>query len=142
MEILFSLGQATMGDLAQHMDAPPTRPALRSIIKMLEQKGHLVQCGTRGREHVFKPARAPEREGQAAWRKVLSTFFGGSMRDGLAAYLNDPSVNISAEEIETIEGLLAKARQRSQEDSSKPKPSRKPKAKGATKTHPKRKPRS
>lgn len=120
MEILYALGKATLGEVAGRMGSPPTRPALRSIVTILEEKGHVVRSGTRGREHVFRPRRQPQREGRAAWRKVLATFFGGSMEAGLAAYLNDPSVELSPAELETIEKLVRDARRRVSEQADGP----------------------
>jgi BlaI family transcriptional regulator, penicillinase repressor len=110
MEILFSLGKATLGEVAEQMPAPPTRPAMRSIVKILEDKGHLEQSGKQGREHVFRPRRRVAKEGRSALSKILTTFFGGSMKDGLAAYLNDPSQNLDSDELEGIEAMIREAK--------------------------------
>ena len=117
MEILYALGEATLSDVASRMTDPPTRPAMRSILTILLQKGHLTQGGKRGREFLFRPKREPAREGRAAWRRVLTTFFGGSIRDGLAAYLADPSVKVAPEELKEIESLIREARRRSAKSS-------------------------
>lgn len=110
MEIVFSLGEATLGEVAGQMQAPPTRPAMRSIVKILEEKGHLEQSGKRGREHLFRPRRVVEKEGRNALSKILTTFFGGSMKDGLAAYLNDPSQELDPDELREIEAMIREAK--------------------------------
>jgi BlaI family transcriptional regulator, penicillinase repressor len=110
MEVLFSLGKATLGELAEQMQAPPTRPAMRSIVKILEDKGHLEQSGKSGREHVFRPRRRVAKEGRNALSKILTTFFGGSMKDGLAAYLNDPAQDLDPQELEKIEAMIREAK--------------------------------
>ena len=110
MEILYALGKVTLGDVAERMKDPPTRPALRSIVTILEDKGHVLRCGKRGREHLYRSRRQPKREGRAAWKKMLATFFGGSVQEGLAAYLNDPSIQVSDEELKTIEKIVRTAR--------------------------------
>lgn len=112
MEILFSLPEATLGDLAAQMENPPSRPALRSIVKILEDKGHVTPCGKRGREYLYRSRHQSAPEGRAAWRRLLQTFFGGSMKDGLAAYLSDPSTEVSPEELKTIEKLVRETRLR------------------------------
>lgn len=113
MEILLSLGQATLGELSAQMKSPPTRPAMRSIVKILEVKGHVEQSGKEGREHVYRPRRRVAKEGRNALAKILTTFFGGSMKDGLAAYLNDPSQKLDAEELEGIETMIREAKKKS-----------------------------
>lgn len=112
MEILFALGEGTLAEVAARMASAPTRPALRSIVTILAEKGHVETAGKRGRQLVYRPLRKPQAEGRSAWRKVLATFFGGSMRDGLAAYLADPSVALTAEELKEIETLIRAARKR------------------------------
>jgi len=112
MEILFSLGKATLGEVAEQMQSPPTRPAMRSIVKILEDKGHLEQSGKQGREHVFRPRRRVAKEGRSALSKILTTFFGGSMKDGLAAYLNDPTQDLDPEELQNIETMIREAKKK------------------------------
>lgn len=112
MEILISLDEGTLTQVAAKMKSPPTRPALRSIVKILEDKGHLDQAGKRGREHVFRPKRRVAREGGSALSKILATFFGGSIKDGLTAYLNDPNREHDPEELDQIEAMIREAKKR------------------------------
>ena len=112
MEILLRLEKATLAEIADRMDDPPTRPAMRSIIKGLEGKGILRQSEKRGREFLFEPASQVNQEGPSALRKLLKTFFGGSMSTGIAAYLNDPDQEINSEELEQIEALIQEAKKR------------------------------
>lgn len=113
MEILFALGEATLSEVAERISDPPTRPALRSIVTILMEKGQVGTAGKRGREYVYRPLRQTVREGMAAWRRVVSTFFGGSVKDGLAAYLADPEASVSPEELKEIESMIRAARRRS-----------------------------
>lgn len=112
MEILFALGEGTLSAVAGRMADAPTRPAMRSIVIGLMDKGHVATAGKRGREYVYRPLRQPAREGAAAWRRVLATFFGGSVKDGLQAYLADPATAVSADELKQIETLIRAARRR------------------------------
>lgn len=118
LEIVFAMGEGTLGEIAEQMKSPPTRPAMRSIIKILEEKGHIEQTGKRGREHVFRPRRVVKKEGRSAWRKLLATFFGGSISDGFAAYLNDPNVQLDPAELDEIEALVRDAKQKAKQSNS------------------------
>ena len=121
MEVLFSMSQGTLGEIADRMQSPPTRPAMRSIIKGLEKKGHLEQAGKQGREYIFRPKEHAQQEGQSAFSKLLSTFFGGSIKKGLAAYLSDPSLELSVEELEKIEEMVREAKQKANTSGKVPK---------------------
>ncbi|HUF61442.1 MAG TPA: BlaI/MecI/CopY family transcriptional regulator [Verrucomicrobiales bacterium] len=111
LDIVFALEVATLTEIAAQMESPPTRAALRSTVTILERKGHLVHDPERrGREYVYRPARAREREGRSAWRHVVGTFFGGSVHQALAAWLSDPKDRVSPEELRELEELIRQAR--------------------------------
>lgn len=115
LEILFARGEATLAEVGERMEAPPSRPALRSIVKGLEAKGQVVESGKRGREILYRPRRRRDREGRAAWKRVLETFFGGSLRDGLAAYLSDPRTSVDEDDLRELEKMIREARERGPE---------------------------
>lgn len=106
LEIVFSLGEATLSDILKHVDNPPTRPALRSIIGILESKGKLLQGKKRGREFTFRPAQSRKRVGRSALERVLNTFFSGSIGDAVATHLNDPRAQFSDEELAELSALI------------------------------------
>jgi BlaI family transcriptional regulator, penicillinase repressor len=114
MDIIFVASEATVADIEAKMAAPPTRPALRSLVTILEDKGHLTHT-KRGREFVYQPAANPEKVGRGAFGRVVDTFFGGSITQALASFLSDPTARISAEELKELETFVSeKRRQKTQ----------------------------
>jgi hypothetical protein len=59
---------------------------------------------------VYQPTRAPEKAGKSALRRVLETFFSGSMEQALAAHLADPATQLSEEEVDRLAKLIDEAR--------------------------------
>ncbi|YCM44312.1 BlaI/MecI/CopY family transcriptional regulator [Verrucomicrobiaceae bacterium 227] len=114
MEIVFSLGETTLTGILERVDNPPTRPALRSIIGILETKGKLIQGKKRGREFTFRPAESRKRVGKSALTRVLDTFFSGSLGDAVATHLNDPRAKYSDEELAELAALIESKRTKSQ----------------------------
>ncbi len=110
MEIVFSLGEATLSDLLARVDNPPTRPALRSIIGILESKGKLTQGDKRGREFTFRATESRSRVGRTVLGRVLDTFFSGSLGNAVATHLNDPRVRYTDEELEELAELIESKR--------------------------------
>ena len=110
MEIVFSLGEATLTEILERVDDPPTRPALRSIIGILEDKGRLTQGNKRGREFVFRATESRKKVGRSALGNVLETFFAGSIGDAVATHLNDPRARYSEEELEELAALIESKR--------------------------------
>lgn len=109
MEIVFSLREATISDIQSRMKDAPTRPALRSLLTILEGKKRLRHT-KRGREFVYAPTTEPASAGRSAFRRVLDTFFEGSIGQALVAHLGDPRSRLTSEEVMELEDFLRKAK--------------------------------
>jgi len=114
MDVVFSLGEATVTQVCESMVDPPTRTTVRTLLRILEEKGHLKHR-SQGREFVYQPTRAKSKEGQSAMRRVVSTFFGGSFEQAVAAHLTDPTSHLESTELKAIEKLIREAKKRTSE---------------------------
>jgi len=110
MEIVFALGEATLTDILERVDDPPTRPALRSILGILEDKGKLVRGSKRGRELLYRATESRKRVGRSALGKVVDTFFSGSLGDAVATHLSDPKAKLSDAELDELAQLIESKR--------------------------------
>ena len=112
MEVVYRHGEATLTRVLEEIESPPTRAALRSILRILEEKGHLKHR-KEGREFVYQPVKSRATEGRSAFNRMLDTFFDGSLGQALASHLASPGVRYSEAEIDDlIEHLDAAKRQR------------------------------
>jgi predicted transcriptional regulator len=111
MEIVYARGKATVNDVLADMADPPTRTSVRTMLRLLEQKGHLTHTVT-GREFIYRPVAPRAQVGKSALKSVLRAFFGDSLPRALAAYLADPKTKISAEEAEELQTLIDQAKKR------------------------------
>lgn len=105
MDIIFALGEATLTQVSEAMDEPPTRPALRSILTILEEKGHLKHRQD-GREFVYRSVVSREKAGRSTLDRVLGTFFGGSITQALVAYLSDSKTKLTRDEIAELRRFI------------------------------------
>jgi predicted transcriptional regulator len=111
MDVVYARGEATVSQVADGIPDPPMRGALRTLLRILETKGHLAHR-KRGREFVYRPTQPRGQAGRSALGRVLDVFFGGSLENAVAAHLSDPrrSARISAEELRRLSDLIEKAR--------------------------------
>lgn len=86
MDVLFARGEATVLEVAEALPDPPTPMAVRRMLHILVEKGHLKRR-PEGREMVYAPRQRKARAGTNALQRVLETFFGGSLEEALAAHL-------------------------------------------------------
>jgi predicted transcriptional regulator len=109
MDAVFALGEATVNQVVATIPSPPTAMAVRRMMHILEEKGHLRRRET-GREVIYAPRQAKDKAGRRAFERVLETFFGGSLEEALAAHLHSRKDRVSAEERERLIALIEHAR--------------------------------
>jgi len=109
MDIIFARGEATAVEVFRSLPDPPSRTAVRTLLRILEEKGHLKHV-QRGREFVYQPTQPRLRAGRSALKRVLSTFFDGSLERAVAAHLADSSANLPAGELKRLAEIIQQAR--------------------------------
>jgi predicted transcriptional regulator len=108
MDAVFALGEATVNKVVETIPSPPTAMAVRRMMHILEEKGHLRRRQS-GREVVYFPRQAKGKAGRDAFEQVLETFFGGSLEEALAAHLHSRKDHVSADERERLIKLIQQA---------------------------------
>lgn len=111
MDLVFAQGEATLSQIMEGMESPPTRPALRSILTILESKGHLKHR-QEGREFIYQPVHSRAAVGQSTLRRVIGTFFGGSVSQALVSYLSHPQTKLSKDEVAELRRFLDETKPR------------------------------
>ena len=111
MDIIYARGEASATDVLNDMPDPPTRPAVRTMLRILEEKGHLVHK-KKSREFIYQPTRARTRAGLSALRRVVQTFFEGSLEKAMAVHLSDPKSDLSEDELKRLADLIRQARKK------------------------------
>ena len=109
MDAVFALGEATVNKVVETIPDPPTPMAVRRLMHILEEKGHLRRREN-GREVMYLPREAKARAGRSAFQRVLATFFGGSLEEALAAHLLSRKDSVSDEECDRLFALIEQAR--------------------------------
>src|ERR1700716_644666 len=108
MDAVFALGGATVNQVVETIPSPPTAMAVRRMMRILEEKGHLRRRES-GREVIYAPRQTKSKAGRRAFERVLETFFGGSLEEALAAHLHSRKDRVSAEERERLIALIERA---------------------------------
>jgi len=111
MDILFRRGQATAAEVQADLPDPPSYSAVRGMLRLLEEKGH-VRHEWSGPRHVFRPTRELAQAQHTAARHLLRTFFNGSMSSAVAAMLGSAEEPPSAQELQRLQKLITDARRK------------------------------
>ena len=110
MDVVYARGEATVSQVIDGIPDPPMRGALRTLLRILEKKGHLTHR-KQGREFIYRPTQNRGQAGRSALGRVLDVFFGGSLESAVAAHLSDPrrAARITPEELRRLSDLIDKA---------------------------------
>ena len=111
MDIIYVLGKASARQVREGMSDPPTRTAVRTMLRILENKGQIKHT-KRGREFLYQPIRPRATAGKSALKRVLSTFFDGSLTKAMAVHLSDSKSALSDEEIDQLAALIRQAKKK------------------------------
>jgi len=109
MDVLYAKGGATVMEVCRELPDPPTDMAIRRLMHILEEKGH-VKRHKRGREYVYVPKQSKKRAGTNAFQHVLDTFFEGAVDEALASHLAKKETSLSDEQLERMIQLIEQAR--------------------------------
>src|SRR5579862_3908615 len=108
VDILYSRGRATAAEILADLPDPPSYSAIRALLRILEQKGHIrhEEDGTR---YVYLPRVSRQKASVAALRHMLQTFFNGSAADAAAALVGGSAAKMSPEELDKLQALIDRA---------------------------------
>lgn len=109
MDVVYRRGRATAAEIHAELPDPPVAAAVRTMLRILEEKGHLKHEKL-GPRHVYLPT-TPRRVAQkSAMRHLIGTFFGGSRTAAVAALLEDSDKPLTASERAELESVLRRLR--------------------------------
>ena len=109
MDIIYSRGSAGVADVMGELPDPPTYSAVRALLRVLEEKGHLKHRKD-GARYIYLPTRPRGNAGRSALRRVLQTFYDGSTEKAVAALLDASDSKLSPEELDRLTRLIEEAR--------------------------------
>ena len=109
MEILFQRGKASASDVREAMEDAPSYSAVRAMLRVLEEKGH-VRHQEEGLRYVYVPTVTKDKAKRAAVKHLLDTFFAGAPEQIVAALLDVSSTDLTRAELDRMAAMIEKAR--------------------------------
>ncbi len=109
MEILYRRGRATVAEVRAAMADAPSYSAVRALLRVLEDKGH-VRHDEEGPRYVYFPSVPRTEARDSALRHMVRTFFDGSPAQAAAALLGDAETRLTPAELAQLTDLIDRAR--------------------------------
>jgi predicted transcriptional regulator len=111
MDAVYARRQATAAEVRAAIAGAPSYSAVRAMLRILEEKGHLKHQEMSGK-YIYMPTQKRGNAARSALRGMLKTFFDNSTSKAVAALLDASDSKLTAQELDDLERLIKKARQR------------------------------
>jgi predicted transcriptional regulator len=109
MDILYRLGRASAQDVLKGLAEPPSYSAVRALLRLLEERGHVKHVEEDGR-YVYAPAVTRAEARRKALSHVVSTFFGGSVEQAMLTLVETSRSKLSTAELERLASIVEQAK--------------------------------
>lgn len=109
MDAVYRLGRATAAEIRDALPDPPHLAAVRTLVRILEQKGELDHI-KEGPRHIYLPTTPRTVAQRSALRHLIGTFFNGSRTAALAALFDDTERPLSPAERDELQRVIRRLR--------------------------------
>ena len=109
MDVMYSRGTATVQEVVQAIPDPPSYSAVRAMLRVLEEKGH-VRHREEGPRYIYLPTVPRDEASRSALRQLVRTFFDGSAEQAAAALLDMSGSDLSEQELDRLSDAIEQAR--------------------------------
>lgn len=111
MDVIYRRGRATVQQVLEELEDPPSYSAVRALMRILEEKGHLRHTSD-GPRYVYLPTRSPQKARRSALSHLLETFFDNSVENAVAAMLDVKRGDLSDEDLARLMSVIEEARKK------------------------------
>ena len=109
MDVIYRHGKVTAAEVLAELPEPPGYSAVRAMLRLLEEKGH-IRHEQDGPRYVYLPTVNRDKARRSAMKHLVRTFFDGSTEDAVAALLQNDS-GMSEDELDRLSKLIEGAKQ-------------------------------
>jgi len=109
LEIVYSLGRASVTDVLEHLPDLPSYSTVRKMLSILEDKGH-VRHIEQDRRYVYLPTRSKSEARRSSLKHLMDSLFDSSAESVVSALLDISDANMSDDDLRRLTGLIEQHR--------------------------------
>ncbi|MEM0969899.1 MAG: BlaI/MecI/CopY family transcriptional regulator [Verrucomicrobiota bacterium] len=109
LDVIYQKGSASVADVREGLADPPSYSAVRTLLTILVGKGFL-QAEKQGQRYLYSPLESRVEAGKSAIKRVLDTFFRGSVEDTVTALIDSKDGDLTEEEVERLRQIIEEGR--------------------------------
>ncbi len=105
MQVVYARREATVKDVLDDLADPPSYSSIRTVLNILERKGHLKHR-VDGIRYVYRPTKRRSHASKAELQRVLDTFYQGDDSEAIEGILAVSGEDLSADGCRRISRCL------------------------------------
>jgi BlaI family transcriptional regulator, penicillinase repressor len=109
MDVIYRRREATAREILAELPDAPSYSTVRTLLTLLVKKGHLLST-VRDRALTYRPARQRKAAADSALRRLVRTFFDGSVANAVTGLLSLRDHTLTAGEIARLEEIIAETK--------------------------------
>jgi predicted transcriptional regulator len=109
MESLYQLGSGSAAQIRELIADPPTYTAIRTLLTILEEKGHVMH-ESNGPRYIYSPVVPKAEMREQMMDGLVRTFFDSSIEQVVSALLKKSEANLSAAQLDKLAQIVDEAR--------------------------------
>ena len=109
MDVVFAKGEITAREIWERIEDPPSYSTVRTLLKVLENKGHLSHR-KKGKTYIYFAKKKRKVAAASALKRLVHTFFEGSIEQAVSGLLELKDSKLSDDEIERLTQLIESAK--------------------------------
>ncbi len=109
MDILFELKKASGPEIQGRLPGKPNYSTVRTILRILERKA-FVSHTEQDLRYIYAPAVPREAAKRSAIDRLLQTFFEGSPKQAVAAFLDPGTCSLTKSDLDELSKMIDEAK--------------------------------
>ena len=109
MDVIYRRREVTAREILDELPDAPSYSTVRTLLTLLVKKGHLLSSA-KDRAHIYRPARQRKAAADCALRRLVRTFFDGSIANAVTGLLSLRDHTLTADEIARLEEIIAETK--------------------------------
>ncbi len=109
MDIIYRKGRISTMEVMKELPDSLSSSAVRTFLRILEKKGYLKHK-EEGAKYIYYPTITHEKAKRSALKRVLQTFFDGSVEQAVAALFDVSSTTLSKNQLDQLAQRIQEAR--------------------------------
>jgi len=110
MNVIYRLGRATAVNVVKNLPGEPNNATIRTLLGVLETKGHLKHETVKGR-FIYAPTLSAARVRKGLLKQIVETFFRGAEGHAVISILKEAEADLSEDERAEILRLIDRSRE-------------------------------